>query len=65
MNGKGSGRRPCQVSQEQFAANWDATFGVAGEIVQCPVHRRDIKDWPPTISQQSDSDNPMGRPERE
>ena len=27
MNGKGSGRRPLTVSQEQFASNWDRAFG--------------------------------------
>ena len=26
MNGKGSGRRPLTVSQEQFASNWDQAF---------------------------------------
>jgi hypothetical protein len=27
MNGKGSHRRPCQVSPEVLAANWDRVFG--------------------------------------
>ena len=26
MSGKGSGRRPLTVSQEQFASNWDRVF---------------------------------------
>ena len=26
MSGKGSGRRPLTVSQEQFASNWDQAF---------------------------------------
>lgn len=27
MSGKGSAPRPFEVSQEQFASNWDAIFG--------------------------------------
>jgi hypothetical protein len=26
-NGKGSKRRPCQVSREEFEKNWDRIFG--------------------------------------
>jgi len=26
MNGKGDNRRPMQISQKQFAINWDKTF---------------------------------------
>ena len=29
MSGKGSGRRPLTVSQEQFASNWDRVFNDA------------------------------------
>ena len=30
MNGKGSKRRPTQVSEEEFQANWDLAFGGSG-----------------------------------
>jgi hypothetical protein len=34
MNGKGSGRRPTQISQEELARRWETTFG----------RNRDIKE---------------------
>lgn len=34
MNGKGDRRRPQYVSDEEFAANWEAVFGP--ERVLCP-----------------------------
>lgn len=42
MNGKGSARRPSQVSQKQVAENWERTFGGGGE--QWRKFRADLRD---------------------
>jgi|WetSurMetagenome_2_1015567.scaffolds.fasta_scaffold243605_1 hypothetical protein len=37
MNGKGDGRRPCQVSRSQYDANYEAAFGVWYEWIGEPA----------------------------
>ena len=38
MSGKGSGRRPLTVSQEQFASNWDRAFSQPAEMLREVAH---------------------------
>jgi phage FluMu protein Com len=35
MNGKGSKRRPCLVSQEEFASNWKRIFRYPSRCIEC------------------------------
>lgn len=44
-NGKGSSRRPCEVSREQFEANWGAAFGKKTERYAATLSTSDVKRW--------------------